>query len=217
MEDTIQTFSKEKYTLIVSEIRNRILSAEVLANEKNAVFIESTALQLRKILELIAYLSVLVNAEKLNHKERAEYHASKVVDALTEKTTIFYPLPSRMIHPSNQTEQPVLIPLGYQHALSQESFREAYKFCGSVLHAQHPLKKDLNIEAVFKKNKEILERLKALLQHHTIGIMRQPNKYTFLHVEIDFSNNENTKPSIIREYHAHIFSEAQLLEIFNAR
>jgi hypothetical protein len=216
MESMMQSFSKEKYSLIVSEIRDRILSAEVLAKEKNVVFIESTALQLRKILELIAYLSVLVNTEKLNHKERAEYHASKVVDALTEKTTIFYPLPSYMIHPSNQIEQPVLIPLGYQHALSQDNFRDAYKFCGSVLHAQHPLKKDLNIEEVFKKNTEILGRLKVLLQRHTIGIMRQPNKYTFLHVEIDFSNDESTKPSTIREYHAHIYSETQLLKIFNA-
>lgn len=211
------SFSKEKYTAIVSEIRDRILSAEVLANEKNIVFIESTALQIRKILELIAYLSVLVNAEKLNHKERAQYHASKVVDALTEKTTIFYPFPSHMIHPSSQTEEPVLIPLGYQNALSQDDFREAYKFCGSVLHAQHPLKKDLSIEWVFKKNKEILKRVKALLQNHTIGIMRQPNRYTFLQVEIDFSNSENTKSSKIREYHTNIFSEAQLMEIFNAR
>jgi len=147
----MKSFSKEKYTLIVSELRDRILSAEVLASEKNVVFIESTALQIRKILELIAYLSVLVNAEKLNHTKRSEYHASKVVEALTKKTTIFYPLPSHMIHPSSQTEQPVLIPLGYQYALSQDNFREAYKFCGSVLHAQHPLKKDLNIEEVFKK------------------------------------------------------------------
>lgn len=50
-------FSKEKYATIVSEIRDRILSAEILANEKNRVFIESTSLQIRKILGLIAYLS----------------------------------------------------------------------------------------------------------------------------------------------------------------
>jgi hypothetical protein len=215
MGDLMQSFSMGKYSLIISEIRDRFLSAQVLSHEKNVVFIESTALQIRKILELIAYLSVLVNAKKLNHDERSEYHASKIVNALTNKTTIFYPLPSLMYHPSTPNEQPHLIPLGYEKALSQADFHESYKFCGSVLHAQHPLKKDLDIEAVFKKNNEILNRLKVLLQSHTIGIMNQPNMYTFLHVEIDFSNHEKTKPSTIREYNTHIFSEQQLFEIFN--
>jgi hypothetical protein len=64
-------------------VRDRLLSAEVLSNEKNLVFVESTALQIRKILELIAYLPTLVNAEKLNHKERTEYHAAKIVDSLS--------------------------------------------------------------------------------------------------------------------------------------
>ena len=151
-------FSKEKYASIISEIRDRIVSAEIIANEKNRVFIESTSLQIRKILELIAYLSVLVNSEKLNHKQRHEYHASKIIDSLLERTTIFYPLPSHMVHPTSTDEQPILIPLGYKNSLSQEEFRDAYKLCGKVVHAQHPLKPDLNIQGVFLKNAETLRK-----------------------------------------------------------
>ena len=209
-------FSKEKYATIVSEIRDRILSAEIFANEKNRVFIESTSLQIRKILELIAYLSVLVNSEKLNHKQRNEYHASKIIDFLVERTTVFYPLPSHMIHPSEESEQPVLIPLGYKNSLSQIEFREAYKLCGEVVHAQHPLKADLNIQQVFLKNNEILAKIKSLIQSHTIGIQKSKDRYTFLHVEIDFTNHEAPKPSFIREYNTQIYSEEQLLDIFNA-
>lgn len=106
---------------------NDLLSTELLANEQNRVFVESTALQIRKILELIAYLSILVNADKLNHKERAEYHAAKIVDALDEKTTIHYPVPSWMVHPQTPDDSPVLIPRGYKNALSQSEFKEVYK------------------------------------------------------------------------------------------
>ncbi|WP_417837690.1 hypothetical protein [Thalassospira tepidiphila] len=211
----MENFSKEKYSLIINEVRERIFSAEILAEQKNKVFIESTSLQIRKILELVAYLSVLVNTEKLNYKERTEYHAGRIVDSLIEKTTIFYPLPSYMIHPKEKDEQPTLIPLGYKHALSQKDFRENYKLCGKVLHAQHPLKPESNIEEIYRKNKETLNKIKGLLKSHTIGIKREKQKYTFLHVEIDFSNNENTKDSLIYEYNTHITSEKQLKELFN--
>jgi len=55
-----------------------------------------------------------------------------------------------------------------------------------------------------------------LLARHTIGIRHDVNKYTFLHVEIDFTNNTTTKQSIIREYKTHIFNESQLKKIFSA-
>ena len=69
----MRNFSTNQYTSIVQEIRDRILSAEILSDKnENLVFIESTSLQIRKILELIAYLSVLVNNEKLNHRSKNE-------------------------------------------------------------------------------------------------------------------------------------------------
>ena len=216
MTEWVRNFSAEQYSQIVSEVRDRLLSAEVLSNEKNLVFVESTALQIRKILELIAYLSTLVNAEKLNCKERAEYRAAKIVDALDKKTPIHYPLPSRMLHPSSPDESPVLIPRGYKNALSQSEFKETYQACGKVLHAQHPLKSEIDPLKVFLGNKQTLKKLKELLASHTIGIRKASDKYTFLHVEVDFSNNEATKESTIREYNTQIFSEQQLLQLFKA-
>lgn len=201
---------------IISELRDRLLSAEVLADKKNLVFVESTALQIRKILELIAYLSILVNADKLNHKQRTEYHAAKIVDALDEKTPIHYPLPSWMVHPSSPGESPVLIPRGYTNALSQSEFKKTYQSCGKILHAQHPLKPQIDPHQVFQDHKQTLKKLKELLSSHTIGIKKGADKYTFLHVEIDFSNHEKTKESVIREYNMHIFSEQQLLQLFRA-
>ena len=212
----MRNFSANQYSLIVKEIRERILSAEILSeDDKQLVFIESTSLQIRKILELIAYLSVLVNNEKLNHKSKNEWHPEKIIKTLTEKTTIFYPFPSRVFPPSDDNKEPVLIPIGYKYALSQDDFIKAYSRCGKILHAQHPLKNNLNIEEYVIENRNILNKLKELLARHTIGIRHNINKYTFLHVEIDFTNNSNTKQSTIREYKTHIFNETQLKEIFN--
>lgn len=209
-----RNYSAEQYAHIVRELRERLLSAQVLSGEKNLVFVESTALQIRKILELIAYLSIIVNADKLNHREKTEYHAGKIVDSLDEKTTIHYPLPSFMIHPSRPDEQPVLIPRGFKNALSQSEFKETYKSCGKVLHAQHPLKEGIDPHEVFLSHKQTLGKLKFLLESHTIGIKKAADMYTFLHVEIDFSNDEKTKSSTIREYNTRILSEQQLLELF---
>lgn len=212
----MKKFPINQYADIVKEIRERILSAEMLSDEdKNLVFIESTSLQIRKILELIAYLSVLANNEKLNHNNRKEYHAEKIINTLTEKTTIFYPFPSHIFPPSNNNEQPVLIPIGYQYALSQDDFKKVYSKCGKILHAQHPLKSKVNIEEYVRENKITLNKLKEQLSRHTIGIRHDTNKYTFLHVEMDFTNNNNTKPSTIREYKTHIFDENQLKMIFS--
>lgn len=207
--------SEEKYSNIITEIRDRVLSADMFSNEKNCIFIECTSLQIRKILELIAYLSILANGDKLNSDERSDYHAKRIVENLNKKTTIFYPFPSRIIAPDNSNGQPALIPLGNKSSLSQKDFAEAYQLCGKVLHAQHPLKSDLDIELVFSKNKATLSKIKQLIQNHTVGIKRAENQYSFLYVEVDFTNSEQAKPSTIKAYNSHIYSEQQLIDIFN--
>lgn len=208
-------FPKEEYSLVLGEIRERLFSAEVLSKERNLVFIESTALQIRKILELIAYLSVLVNIEKLNHREKNEWHAKKIIEALNTKTTVFYPFPSHIFPPEEANGQPTLIPLGYGYALSQNEFANTYTMCGNILHAQHPLKEKLDIEKFFLGHKNILNKIKELLRKHTIGIRHDANKYTFLYVEFDFTNNEQSRPTVIREYKTHIYNESELKELFS--
>ncbi|ALS34842.1 hypothetical protein PTRA_b0347 [Pseudoalteromonas translucida KMM 520] len=211
----MQNFSTEKYSNIVTEIRDRIQSAGVFSEQNSAIFIETTSLQIRKILELIAYLSVLVNQDKLNHKDRGEWHAKKIIENLSNKTTVFYPLPSHIIYSQDNASQPVLIPQSYENSLSQSDFIKVYKRCGEVLHAQHPLKEILDIEIIFSENKDTLQRLRNLLQNHTIGIKHESNKYTFLSVAIDFTNDEKTKPSYIKEIKANIYNEQELISIFS--
>lgn len=210
----MSSFSADKYTSALSEIRERLFSADILSKNRNVVFIESTALQIRKILELISYLSILVNSDKLNHKERNEWHAQKVLKALDKKAMIFYPLPCRVIPPEGDRSQPTLIPLGLKYALSQEDFVHAYNTCGKILHAQHPFKDDLDFGHYFYENKKTLDKIRCLLNSHVIAIGHDSQKYTFLYIEFDFTNDADTKPTFIREYKSLIFDEIQLKSMF---
>ena len=168
---------QEQYQDIISEIRQRILSAEILSDEReNVVFIESATLQIRKILELIAYFSLLLNKGKVNRKIREEYHAKRIINAISENTTIFYPFPSRIIPPNSSLDQPMLIPIGYKHALSQKEFNEVYQDCGKVLHAQHPFKNELDFKKYKQNNTITLRKLKNLLQNHTVGVRHKNNQ-----------------------------------------
>jgi hypothetical protein len=209
-------FSIEKYQAALTEIRERLLAAEILSKHESVVFIESTALQVRKILELIAYLSLLVNEEKLSHKEKNDWHADRIINYLISKTTIFYPLPCRIIAPQSQEEEPVLIPLSTKLALSQADFNSAYSNCGKILHAQHPFKDEIDFRRFSDGNKEALRKIKNLLHSHVIAIRHDSKKYTFLSVEFDFTNGEDSRPTVIQEYKTRIFDEAQLKSLFES-
>lgn len=207
-------FSIDIYQSVLMEIRERLFSADILSKKENVVFIESTALQIRKILELISYLSILVNSEKLNHKEKNEWRAPKIIETMASKTTIFYPLPSRVIAPREKESEPILIPLSTRCALSQADFIDAYGNCGKILHAQHPFKDEVDFRRYFLENAQVIQRIRNLLQNHVIAIRHDYDKYTFLAVEFDFTNNEDTRPTFIREYKSYILDEIKLKNLF---
>ncbi|MFA6121847.1 MAG: hypothetical protein WCT35_07365 [Sideroxydans sp.] len=210
----MSNFSKEKYALALQEIRERLYSAGVLSEKDNIVFIESTALQIRKILELIAYLSVLVNVDKLSHKEKHDWHPGRIIDALKTKTTIFYPLPGKVIFAEGKDSGPVIVPLVSEYVLSLEEFLETYNQCGKILHAQHPLKDETDYASYFRSNSRVLDKVRALLRNHVIAIRHDSTKYTFLSVEFDFSNDEKSKPTYLREHKTKIFNEMELTSLF---
>lgn len=213
----MSNFSKEAYAAVLQEIRERLYSADIISKKDNVVFIESTALQIRKVLELIAYLSVIVNVDKLNHDQRNEWHAARIIEALKAKTTIFYPLPAKVMSSEHTRRGPAIIPLVSKYVLSLDEFLEAYSRCGKILHAQHPLKDEADYADFFKSNKKILDKIRELLRNHVIAVRQDSTKYTFLNVEFDFGNSENSKPTILREHRAEIFNEVELTQLFAER
>jgi len=206
---------EDYYQVVMNEIKNRIFSAEILSNEReNAIFIEATTLQIRKIIELIAYLSLVLNREKVNRKIRNKFQANLIINAISDKTKIFFPFPSYIIPPNKDNKEAILIPIGYKNSLSQNQIIDIYKKCGKILHAQHPYEIEIDFKQYKLENKIILNKLKNLLQNHTIGIKHENNRYTFLYVTMDFSK-ENPQPTVLREYKTNIFSEEKLQSNFN--
>lgn len=175
-------FSPEEYSETLKEIHHRKFSADAFSRKQNVVS------------------TVIVNAEKLNHREKSEWHAQKINELLAQKTTIFYPFPSRMnVFNSGPSRELVLIFFGYTGKLSPVDSAAAYKMCGEILHAQHPLRKEIDIEGCYQMNKPALKKIKAPLASLTIGIRHDENKFTFLFFVFDLSSSEASKPTLMCE------------------
>lgn len=208
----------DKYSVILSEIRKRVVAAEMLSKENNnVIYIESTTLQIRKILELISYLSLLVNRNKVDEKVSKDYHAKRILEAIESVTTIFYPIPSILVPPNNQNNQPTFIPLGYSDSLSLVEFKKAYYKCGGIAHAQRPFEKKINFKKYSIFNIDMINKLKILLQRHTICVRNTANKYTFLHAELDFVNDGKRKDTNISGFETDIYDEDELVRLFNKK
>ena len=194
---------KEKYLYIMDELRNRIIFAENLSKEKNKIMIESTALQLRMVLELISYLFVVVNQDKFNNKEKQNWSPSVFIDNLKDKISIFYPTPCYLFE--DDIGEPTVIPRGFRHSLNISELKEAYKIYNNALHAFHPFKsKKISLEELLILNKNILSQSKELLSDHLITIKESDNLYSFLHTRIDFNSTKETNPTYIKQYKVNI-------------
>lgn len=58
------------------------------------------------------------------------------------------------------------------------------------LQAQHPFKDEVDFKRFSGANREVIKKAKNLLQNRVISIRHDAEKYTFLGVEFDFTNNE---------------------------
>lgn len=105
-----------------------------------AATIESICLQFRKILELIAFSSLIANKERYAtaHKNfESHWNAELLLKDLSRINADFYPKPIEEKPSAVPGVANDLVPItdGY---LTQEDFIHIYKKCGGMLHAANP-------------------------------------------------------------------------------
>ena len=143
--------------------------------------VESTCLQIRKILELIAFSSLIANKEiySTQYKKFAEHwNARLMLKDLERVNSDFYPKPIIQT-PSNT--------LGIQSDwsdrkddfLTKEIFLSAYEKCGGILHADNPYGVQTDYENHLAQAKEWRNRIVNLLNAHTIKLVNDENLYLF--------------------------------------
>ena len=171
-----------KYYHSLLEIRERLEVIEerisVLTAVKNLkVEIEFLCLQFRKVLELIALLSLVANKNeysKYYKKFASQWNAKLILADLEKINPDFYPVPKKQIKTiENGSKIYELAPLDLLEerlSLGKNGFLNIYEQCGGALHAKNPYANKKNILELEKYLVIWLWQIKTLLNNHVIKL-----------------------------------------------
>jgi hypothetical protein len=140
----METPAMKKYASLMEGVKLRIALVDELTSGKGDIPLiprfEFIALQLRKILELIAFGSLVAN-EKLYASTHAgfaeEWNAKRLLAKLERLNALFYPIPVKQT-PSNVPGvflKHEKVAAGY---LTKETFVKAYQECSELIHTKNP-------------------------------------------------------------------------------
>lgn len=159
----------------MEEVKKRIkVAAHFIKSPSNAIFyhtaIESAALQIRKILERIAFGSLIANRdiyEKTYKNFSTTWKASILLKDLARINPHYYPVP---ITPNPQrNEDGILLHSIIQDGyLKPEDFQDAYETCNGLLHATNPYKSEKNMQELALKLANWIKLIVQLLNTHEI-------------------------------------------------
>ena len=165
----------EKYIACMEEIKLRTeVVTSFVDNKINSKYLiptaESAALQLRKILELIALSSLVANHEQYSSL-RANFHrdwnAKRILETLDRVNPNFYPVPTSQVLISEGQYDTPNIESGY---LTREEFEELYNTCSAILHSKNPFsEQDFDaLSFLYKEVPEWMQKIIVLLNHHHV-------------------------------------------------
>ncbi|WPC04101.1 hypothetical protein SBP02_15150 [Pseudomonas benzenivorans] len=167
----MESKNRRKYASMMRECRYRIETLRDFTSGKThctylQTTIESEALQLRKLLELIAYSS-LVSYQEAYRSVRSDiakdWHAARILRKIEGINPEFYPIPISGWNKKGWNK----IRGGY---LTRKQFETLYDKCGTMLHIQNPFKKGKSSLAFHKKVPEYLDRIESLLAEHVVNL-----------------------------------------------
>lgn len=128
--------------------------------------IEAEALQLRKLLELIAFSSLVSYQEayrSVRNDIAKDWHAARILRKIESINPEFYLVP---IDGSDRKGWH-RVQGGY---LTRKQFERLYDKCGAMLHSQNPFSKGKSSLAFHKKVPEYLDRIETLLSEHLVEL-----------------------------------------------
>jgi hypothetical protein len=142
------------YALMISEAANRLAAAatflESFKDDKGVAYLESSALQLRKGLEAIAFAAIAPNhLAYAKYRAKAEkspdytkdYHAKRIFNDLARVNSDFYPLPvlpGKNIAPEGSKNNHFHYDRKESGYLTKAEFTRVYDRLGKHLHARNP-------------------------------------------------------------------------------
>ncbi len=176
--------SINRYCNMMEEVKLRTSVIHAFgANTTNAVYkattIESVYLQFRKILELIAFGSLVANESvyaTVYQDYAKEWRAKRLLERLEQVNPGFYPRPIDEV-PSKQSRVKidwVNVASGF---LNKDEFIELYEQSSSLIHSPNPFKPPTDYSSAEKRMQEWDEKIRRLLNCHLIHLVGDPNIY----------------------------------------
>ena len=172
--------SHSKYADCMEEIKRRTEVVDAFLTQKcHALYVqttvESAALQIRKILELIALASLAANkSEYAKHRKNfhKDWSAKRILDTLEIANPRFYPRPNKQVV-DEVTGKVVSIEDLKSGFLSKDNYMTLLNMCDEMLHADNPFstKRHAGTIAFMKSVPGWMERIRRLLNHHTIQLI----------------------------------------------
>lgn len=178
--------AQNKYRALLIEIKQRTKVVDAfIVQQAHAVFvpttIESACLQIRKILELVAFGSLVANLEKFaqQHKRFSKYwNASLMLKDIERINPDFFPKPiiQRKCEESGIHVEWEDRPNDY---MTKEKFVQVYDKCGAILHSDNPFGSKVDYDYYQSALPGWRMELVNLLNVHTIKLVDDRNLYLF--------------------------------------
>jgi hypothetical protein len=193
----MNNIEKDKYCVLMAEIEIRLEAIDALYKGKQpkgygVINIESICLQMRKVLELIAFSSLITHKdayENVRNDIRKDWHAERILKKVESINQYYYPV--ALTDPKYNNK-----PLKRGGYLTRKQFSALYDQCGKILHARNPFNRYDKPLAFNSKIPENVKRIKELLSVHCITFM-ESNEVIFVKVpfgkkkeEIEFYQGE---------------------------
>ena len=181
------------YIMQMKEIKHRLDVIDYFLSERDHALykpttVESMCLQIRHVLELIAFASLCANqaAYSAIHKDFASHwNAELLLRDIARLNPEFYPvpkleLPSSTLGVKNHLED---LKDGF---LTKEDFVVAYKKCGAMMHARNPYGSKIGHHYFEKAIPVWRDKIISLLNNHSVKVHGHPGFWLIhMHEERD--------------------------------
>ncbi len=181
---------KDKYIQVMEEIKRRTeVVKQLLSGDVNVVFkattLESAALQIRIILELIAMSSLVANQNeyaKIRSSFHKDWNAKHIANLLEAINPNFYPEPI-IETPSAKPGHKSDLLVRKENVLSKSEFINVYDKCGSLLHSDNPLGRKSDY-SFYETNLAIwIDKIVNLLKSHKIQLVDHNDSFYLVHMQ----------------------------------
>lgn len=181
----------QKYCDLMEEIKKRVSVVDFfITNQGHALFqpttVESVGLQMRKILELIAFASMTANKEAYSAAYAnfaSHWNARLLLRDLERINPDFYPDPV-VEEPSPDLRALHRLAKRQQDYLDKAEFEKVYEKCGALMHSENPYGSRTDYAYYIRELPSWRTRIVNLLNNHQIRLLNEEG-FWLIHMKED--------------------------------